>query len=384
MARASILLVIDGLEFGGGERVFLQLASGLKDRYQVFVATIPGGKFADELKTLRVESFPVNMTRQLAVKPIYQLRDIIRHNEIDLVHSQGARADFFARIAARIADAPHILCTVAMPVEGFDVSPLRKKIYRLLDQLSARYVKRFIVVSGALERALVEERGIPTHRVVKIYNGIEVNEYHPTQMKTGMRDQWGVARSAPLIGAIGRMVWQKGFEYFIQSAPNILEVIPEARFLLIGDGPLRADLEGLARELNIHDRVIFTGFRSDIPELLSAVDILVVPSLLEGFPMIMLEAMAMAKPIVATQIEGITEQISAGEDGILVPPKDPNTLAAEVLRLAQDKELSSRLGAAARRKVERCFSVEKMIKETEKVYLSHLRINTDEQLPILP
>jgi glycosyltransferase involved in cell wall biosynthesis len=336
------------------------------------------GSFADELETLKVESFPVNMTRQLAVKPIYQLRDIIRHNEIVLVHSQGARADFFARIAARIADAPHILCTVAMPVQGFDVSPLRKKIYRLLDQLTERYVKRFIVVSGALERALVQERGIPAHRVVRIYNGIEVKEYRPTQMKTGLRDQWGVARSVPLIGAIGRMVWQKGFKYLIQSVPNMLEVIPEARFLLVGDGPLRADLEGLVRELNIHDRVIFTGFRSDILEILSTIDILVAPSLLEGFPMITLEAMAMAKPIVATQIEGIIEQISEGEEGMLVPPKNPNALAAEVLRLVQDKELSSRLGAAARRKVESCFSVEKMIKETEKVYISHLKVNSDE------
>jgi glycosyltransferase involved in cell wall biosynthesis len=94
--------------------------------------------------------------------------------------------------------------------------------------------------------------------------------------------------------------------------------------------------------------------------------------------MITLEAMAMAKPIVATQIEGIIEQISEGEEGMLVPPKNPNALAAEVLRLVQDKELSSRLGAAARRKVESCFSVEKMIKETEKVYISHLKVNSDE------
>ena len=156
----------------------------------------------------------------------------------------------------------------------------------------------------------------------------------------------------------------------IQAAPAIQKASPEVWFLFVGEGPLRPDLQSLAQQLNVHDRAVFTGFRSDIQQILSAIDILVAPSLLEGFPMITLEAMAMSKPIVATQIQGIVEQISDEEEGLLVPSHNHKALAGAVVRLIRDKNLSLRVGAAARRKVETCFSVQKMIRETAKVYLS--------------
>ena len=365
----KVLLVIDNLEFGGGERVFLQLAAGLRDRFEIFVAATHGGEFEGRLRELDIQFFSVNMERHLSWKPIAQIRHIIRQNQIDLVHSQGARADFFARIAAKMADSPHILCTVAMPVEGFDVGPLKKRIYRLLDKFSGRYVERYIVVSDSLRTILTDGRGIPLQRVVKIYNGVELNQYDPDLKEGRLRDQLGIPQSVKLVGAMGRMVWQKGFEFFIKAIPDIISYAPENSFLLIGEGPLRSELENLSQQLNVSDKIIFTGFRSDIPQILSAIDILVVPSLLEGFPMITLEGMAMAKPIVATRINGIEEQISDGEEGLLVPPQSTKTLSAAVLELIQNNELASRLGTAARRKVETYFSVERMVGETEKVYL---------------
>jgi glycosyltransferase involved in cell wall biosynthesis len=373
--KSGILYVIDGLEFGGGERVFLQLASGLKDRYRINVATNTVGKFAHELRDLEIRTFSVDLSRQLSFKLVRQIRDIIRQNGIDLVHSQGARADFFARVSGRIADSRHILCTVAMPVEGFNVSPLRKIAYRFLDQLSGRYVDRFIVVSDSLKKILTEGRGIPTQRVVRIYNGIEVDLYHPDLKETSLRSNWGIGPTAPLIGAIGRMVWQKGFEFLIRAMPNVISASPETKLLVVGDGPLRIELETLAKQLNVFDKIIFTGFRSDVSLILSTIDILAVPSVLEGFPMIILEGMAMAKPIVATQIQGITEQLVQGKQAILVPPKNPDALADVLLKLIHDKELASGLGMAARRKAEADFSVERMVRETEKVYLSLLKAN---------
>jgi glycosyltransferase involved in cell wall biosynthesis len=379
----SILFVIDGLEFGGGERVFLQLASGLKDRYQILVATNTNGRFGHELKNLQIQTFSVEMGRQLALKPIRQIRDIILQNRITLVHSQGARADFFARISGKIADSHHIICTVAMPVEGFNVSPLRKIAYRFLDLLSGHYVDRFIVVSESLKRILTEGRGIPAQRVVRIYNGIEVDQYHPDLKETGLRSNWGISPTAPLIGAIGRMVWQKGFEFLIRAMPNVISASPGTRLLVVGDGPLRIELETLAKQLKVFDKIVFTGFRSDVSRILSTIDILAVPSVLEGFPMITLEGMAMAKPIVASQIQGITEQLEDGKQAILVPPKKPDALADAILKLIQDTEFAFRLRMAARRKVENYFSVEKMVSETEKVYLSVLKVNGNERLSLL-
>lgn len=373
MARISILFVIDGLEFGGGERVFLQLAAGLRDRYQVFVAAMPGGEFENELKQLKIQFLSVDISRRISFKPICQIKDIIRNNKIDLVHSQGARADFFARVAGRLAGVPNILCTIAMPVEGFDTGPLRKKIYRFMDWLSERYVERFIVVSDSLKKTLIKRRGISTHQIVRIYNGIELEQYRPNSEYGNLRKEWGVPEDVALIGAIGRMVSQKGFEYLIKAIPAIMKSFSKAKIVIVGDGPLKEGLEALGEGLKVKSSLIFTGFRSDIKEILSAIDILVIPSLLEGFPMITLEGMAMAKPIVATNIDGITEQITDGINGILVPPKDPSALAKAVIRVLKDKEWARAMGLSARGKVEQDFSVEKMVAETEKVYVSHLK-----------
>ena len=372
----SILLVIDNMEFGGGERVFLQLGAGLRGRYQVFVAAVPGGTFEQQVKQLGIKFYPVDMSKRFSLKPIGQIREIIRNNKINLVHSQGGRADFYARMAAKMLKPKvKIVNTVAMPVKGYDVGVLRKGVYRFFDRFSERYVHRFIVVSGVLRETLLSSYKIQPDKVIKIYNGIELDEYRLNDkevrsQKSEVRREFGLSKDAPVIGAIGRLVWQKGFEYLIQAIPDIVRHVPDAKFLLVGDGPLRQRLEALSEDLRVRDNVIFTGFRSDIKEMLSAIDVLVIPSLLEGFPMITLEAMAMAKPIVATNIDGITEQITDGVNGILVLPKGPIALAKAVVRVLNDKELAKTMGLAGRERVEQEFSVEKMVAKTEKVYQS--------------
>ena len=297
---------------------------------------------------------------------------MLQRNRIDLVHSQGARADFFARIASRLAGISHVLCTIAMPVEGFEVNLFKKKIYRFMDRLTEPFVERFIVVSESLKKTLVDGRGISAERVVRIHNGIECDEFLPDLKISNLRQQWGITPEVLVIGAVGRLVWQKGFEYLIQAIPEVVQILPNCRFLIVGEGPLRKTLEELATSLNVTEKVIFTGFTSDIKQVMANVDLLVIPSILEGFPMVTLEAMAMQKPIVATHIPGIIEQISDGEEGILVSPRNPSGLANAILLLMTDGELASKVGDGARKKVERKFSVERMVAETEKVYRSIL------------
>jgi len=372
----KILFVIDGLEFGGGERVFQQLAIGLKERFGIFIAATPAGKFEEGIKKINVKFYPVDMSSRFYLKPIQQLKGVIENEKIDLMHSQGARADYFARIAGRNIRSLHNVCTVAMPVEGFDVGPLRRMIYRKIDSFTEKYVEKFIVVSDILKQMLVQKRGIPAGRTMRIYNGIELEHYCPDTGNGQARRELGVSDDVPLVGAVGRMVWQKGFEFLIRAIPEVVQAVPDAKFIFVGDGPLKDQLIVKSEQLNVRSRIIFAGFRSDLKEILSAMNLLVIPSLLEGFPMVTLEGMAMAKPIVATKIDGINEQITSGESGILVPPRNPIALAEAILKLIHDKELSKRLGRSARNKVEKEFSVEKMIAETEKVYLSLLEANS--------
>jgi glycosyltransferase involved in cell wall biosynthesis len=331
--KASILFVIDGLEFGGGERGFLQLIRGLPcERYNIHVATSPEGGFFKVLTGMGIDVVPLDLRKRVNVKNIKRLSKIIRERKINIVHSQGGRADFYARMAAKmLRQKVKIVSTIQMPVEGYDVGALRKWVYRFFDWFSERYVYRFIVVSEVLRETLLGGHKIQPDKVIKIYNGIELDEYRPSgkevrSQKSEVSREFGLSKDVPVIGAIGRMVWQKGFEYLIQAIPDIVQDVPDAKFLLVGDGPLKDKLKVRSEKLKVADRIIFTGFRSDIKEILSAIDVLVIPSLLEGFPMVTLEAMAMAKPIVATRIDGITEQITDGVDGILVPPKDPSAL----------------------------------------------------------
>lgn len=368
----SILYIIDGFEFGGGERVFLQLASILRNDYKVIVASTGCGRFEREIRDLGVDFHSIDFNKRISWNTIKSIKDIIQKNEVQIIHSQGARVDLLSRIAGKWAKVPKIVCTIAMPVEGFDVKIVRKFFYRLADRISERYVDAFLVVSNTLYRLLTESRGISSQKVIRVYNGIEVDQYTAKEKNSGLLKEWGIPTMAKVVGSVGRLVWQKGYKYLIKAMPKVLERFPETRLIVVGEGPLKKELEMMARELKIDEMVIFTGAREDINEVLSCFDLFVIPSVNEGFPIVTLEAMAMSKPIIATRINGITEQIIDGKTGILVPSHHPELLTKAILQLIQDRELSEKLGMAARIAVEREFSIEKMIENTEKVYLELL------------
>lgn len=364
----TLLYVIDNMEFGGGERVFLQLASALRDHFKVFVAASPGGRFEEGLSGLGIRLIPVDMRQRPSFKPISELVRIIKEKKITLVHSQGGRADFFARVAGKMARVPYIVSTVAMPVEGYDVGRWRKAVYNFLDRLTERYVDRFIVVSEVLKETLIKGHKIPPHKVVRIYNGIEIGQYRHDATYADLRKEWGVPSHVPLIGAIGRLVWQKGLTHLLQAMPLVFQEYPDTRLILVGDGPLQEDLRDQVRDLGIEASVFFVGFRIDIPAVLAALDLLVVPSVLEGFPMTTLEAMAMAKPIVATDINGIREEIHNGKTGILIPPADPQALAEGIKQMLKDRTQAKNLGTEARKHVEEMFDIKQQVALHEEVY----------------
>lgn len=375
--KKRILYVIDGIEFGGGERVFAQLLNGLpEDRFEPYLASAPNDAFLKNIKSKNLVFYPVDFSNRFNPLPLMRLYRIVKSQRIDIVHSQGARADFFARIAAKLAKVPIIISTVQMLVEGYNVGYLKRFLYQTFDRFSERFVDYFLVVSSVLKENMIEVHGIPPDKIIKIYNGIETDYYKPVgneEMRYKIRREFAVNDSDILIASLGRLVWQKGFEYFLHAIPEILREIPDARFILVGDGPLRPELERLAVELGEGDKIIFAGYRSDVRDVLAALDIVVIPSVLEGFPMITLEAMAMAKPIVAAKIDGITEQITDGINGILTPPKDSSAIAQAIITLINNRGKAKAMGLAARKKVEQEFSVDKMVAETEKVYLSLLR-----------
>ena len=375
---ANILYIIEGITFGGGERVFMQLAEGMKAKgYGITVGCVPRGVFAKRLRELGIEVEGFNMDSKYNIRVIFQMAKFMKQKNIHIVHTQGGRAPFFGRIAARLAKVPIVISTVAMLLSReshSDVNRLKRTVYLLIDKLTSGYVDRFLVLSEPHREALNTDYNIERSKVIKIYNGIEFHKYDAISGDgLRVRKELGIALSSSIVGVIGRLAWEKGLPFFLQAASKVTATFPEIKFLIVGDGPLKAELEKLSNELNIRQNCIFTGFRQDIPDILSAVDMLVMSSLYEGMPMVILEAMAASKPVIATKVGGIPEMVRDGETGILVPPEDADALAGSMLTLLKNKNRARQMGLAGRRCVEDHFDVEVMVQNTEAVYQELMR-----------
>ena len=368
--RISVLYVVENTSFGGGERGFGQLAIGLnQDRFQTFLAAHPGGKLEKVVRRAGIPFFPVDMSRKVNFRTIGYLSRLISEHRIHIVHSMGARADFFARMACRKNPSTAVVCTVAMLVEGFDVGFPRKAVYKIADRYSAKYVTQYITVSKAVKNRLVEERAIHADKVSVIYNGVELDRYNPNLYDSEeMRRSLDIKGDHPIIGTIGRLVYQKGLSYFLKAAELVYSEKKQVRFVIIGHGPEETNLKHLAESLGISHVCMFPGLRFDIARLLSIFDVFVLPSVLEGLPRTIIEAMAMKRPIVATNIDGVREQLRDNITGLLVPPADPKALAVAIVNILDDQKKAERLGSEARKDAQRLFDLKNTLARVERIY----------------
>ncbi|MFQ5803674.1 MAG: glycosyltransferase [Candidatus Methylomirabilales bacterium] len=372
--KPKILYVIDNLEFGGGEQGFAQLAGALRDRYEILFACQPGGLLAERLKQIGIRIRPLDFRRQVSPSRIIRLMAMIKEEGIHLVHTTGARADFYTRIAARLAGAPVVVSTITMLVEGYEVSSLKRTLYRAAIRLSERYCDGFIAVSNAVRRVLVEDHRIPTANVVMIHNsGIELDTFKPDGRDgLELRRELDLHPEGPIVGTIGRLVYQKAYDVFLRAASLVLRAVPDAQFVIVGEGPLRPTLERMKDDLGLHT-CRFAGFRSDIPNMLSLMDVFALASILEGSPVVILEALGAVRPIVATRINGVTDVVQHGVTGLLVPPGDPAALADAIVSLLKDRELSCRLAEAGQKLVEERFALRRMVEEVDRFYTTLLQ-----------
>jgi len=368
--RIRILYVIGNTSFGGGERGFGQLSTGLsRSRFRTFLAAHPGGELEEIVRQAGVTFFPVDMSRKVNFTTLRQLSTLISQNSIHIVHSMGSRADFFARLACKNRPSTAVVSTVAMPVEGYDVGRIRKAVYKIADRYTARYVTRFIAVSKALKGRLIRDRGMTADRVSVIYNGVELVRYNPHLYEPEeIRRSLSITDDYPVIGTIGRLVYQKGFSHFLEAARYVYSKKQKVRFVIVGQGPEEAALKHLAESLGISQVCTFAGLRFDVAPILSAFDLFVLSSVLEGLPRIVIEAMAMKRPIIATDIDGVREELTHNETGLLVPPANSKALANAILSLLEDRDKARQLGSEARKRAEQLFDLENTIKRVENLY----------------
>jgi L-malate glycosyltransferase len=370
--RVRLLTFTTLFAIGGTERHVASLADGLDySRFELeFGCLRRSGEF---LADIEARGLTVN---EYAVRRLYgphtvaqQLRFArsLRRRRIQIMHSYNFYPNVFAIPAARLARTPIVLASIRDT--GAYLTPRQRHVQRLACRLADH-----ILVNAEAVRQWLTAEGYDPSRISVIRNGLDLARFTSVGDAAALRRELRLPEGAPLVAMLSRLSRMKGVEDFLDAAATVSARVPDAHFLVIGDtidpdGPrYRRELEDRAARLGLGTRVVFTGFRLDVPRLLSAVAVSVLPSLSEGLSNTILESMAAGAPVVATRVGGSAEALEDGVDGLLVPPRDPAALSRAIGWVLEHPEASRELGRRARVRVAEEFSLTRMIRETECLY----------------
>jgi glycosyltransferase involved in cell wall biosynthesis len=351
----NVLQLIPTLDRSGAEKQMVLLACGLpKDRFRVAVAALTRlGPLEGELHEAGIPIALIGKRHKIDPFAFSRLARFLRAGQFDVVQTWIFAANVYGRLAARRAGVP-VVVTAEMAVDLWK-GRAQLEIDRRLARITDRVVGNSRAVVDFYRRA-----GIPEERLACIPSGIAEEEpplVDPAQVRAAL----GIPADSPVVLFAGRLAPQKGVKDLLEALDVLQHVRPELHTLIVGDGPLRGTLEGLARSFDLRGRVQFLGHREDVPRLLAAADLLVLPSLYEGLPNVVLEAMRFRKPVVATAAPGTTEVVVHDQTGLLVPVQNPTELARAIRAVIDNPVLARRLGEAGRIRAETEFRVETMV-----------------------
>jgi len=292
----------------------------------------------------------------------------IKRGGYTIVHTNSSKAGILGRWAAYLAGVPIIVHTVHGWGHHERQHPLVRRFYVLLERATQRFTARLIVVSPRnAEKGLSDGIGTP-EKYVTIRSGIELDRFRqPTRPREAVRAELGIPPESAVVGTVTRLSPQKAPLDFVAAAAHVAAQRPDVHFVVVGDGPLRAEVEARVAALELTGRVHLTGIRRDVPDLLHSFDLFALTSLWEGLPRVLPQAMAARLPIVATAVDGNAEAVTDGVNGFLTPPGDPQAMAAALLRLLDDPALASRIGDAGRSRAE-AFGARKMVSDIAALY----------------
>lgn len=360
-----MLQVVGGSKFGGAVWVIMSYVEALQEHGCEVTVCTSVEPVADVFRAAGCEIVSIEeMTREINpwrdLVALIKLTRVCRQGRFEVVHTHTSKGGFIGRAAARLAGVPVVLHTAHGFAFHESSSPVAAAVYTRLERLAGRWSDNLLTVSDFHRRWAIRERLAAPERIVTVRNGISRSRLVVVRDRREVRGELGIEENEVLLISIGRLATQKGLRTLIQALPKTLQQGVRARLVLVGEGPLRAELDEQVTALNLKSVVSFLGFRSDVADILNASDIVIAPSLWEGLSISVLEAMALAKPIVATNIGSNLELIEDGVSGLLVPPNDPERLADTILTLALDPETASGYGAAARERFESGFTEEAM------------------------
>jgi glycosyltransferase involved in cell wall biosynthesis len=373
--KLKVVTLIDQLTMqGGAERVASQLAMRIDpERFESTICATrfdpanPEGTEPIVQRELAAHGVGVvGLGRRQGKLDLHRLRGLatlLRRERVDVLHAHMFTSNVYGALLGRLARVPVVISHEHS--WSFEGEPVRK----LLDRhVIARLSDRFIAVSREDERRMIEIEGVRPEKIEVVPNGIEAMR----ATGTDVRAELGIEPGAPLIGSVGVLRPEKAFDVLAAAVKLLLPARPDLKLAIVGDGwpePVAA-LEAAIESLGVTDAVKLVGFRGDIPDFLASLDVAVSSSLREGSPLSVMEYMGAGKPIVATRVGGVPDLIDDGEHGLLVPPGDPEALAAAIGRLLDDRALADRLGHAAAERCAREFSFDVAVRRFEDLYES--------------
>lgn len=361
-----LLFVTSHRVWGGGEEWFVSMARGLEDRgHRVHFVCQPGGPVAERARAANLEVHELSIRGELNPKTYRYFAALFKEHRYDAALVARSREAKIVGMAAKVAGGPPLI-RVYGNHKPIPETPIYRYTYTKL-------VRHIVAPSQAICDLLRESHPwLPKDSVQRIAIGVEPAPGTPKsdteKAREEVRSELGLTNGVPLIASIGRLEDIKGHRFLIEALARLRRStngVSAARGIVVGDGCLKDSLVTLAEESGVGDRVTLPGFRSDVGAVLNAADIVAMPSLSEGFPLAVLEAMMAGRPVVASRVGGIPEMIVDGETGLLVPPKDPGALASALAWLIASPSLRDRLGKAAKERALREFHRPRMLDRLE-------------------
>ena len=368
--KIHILQLVEGFNLGGAERKLLELVKCMDhDRFKIVVCSlglqVTKKTIRDEFEKLKdkgVEVIEIPRKHRIDVSLIHKLITLVKHHKIDIIMTTLFYADIMGVIVGKLTQVKAVFTWEASPTSEWLI-PRRLISYRLL----IRWCDKIISVSQDTANFLINKRGVNPDKITVIHYGVDLNKYYIGN-GFAVREKLGIGEKDEVIGVVSRLHHQKGHAVLIEASSDIIKRYPRTKFLIIGDGDYRSALENMVARKKLNKNYIFLGSRDDIPELLQAIDIFTLPSYSEGLPNVVLEAMASQKPIVATSVGGIKEAVVNRVTGLLVPPKDSDSLGNALCELLGNPAEALEFGKKSRKRAEEIFSLGKQIESFENLF----------------
>ncbi len=391
MARIKVIHIITRFDKGGSaENTFLTIRGLDKDQYDVLLIRGPSleSPMGEEEKRAVDDNLSETqrsgvriMTVETLVRNVHPLQDartfralwrIFLSERPRVVHTHTSKAGILGRWAARLSRTPIIIHTPHGHVFWGYFNRGMSFFYAFLERATARITDKIITLTEQEKKDHLALHIAPADKFEVIHSGVDLDKFR--QVHTSRREfkeALGVPVDGLVVGSAGRLTEIKGYGFLIEAAKEVLAVLPDTYFLLLGDGELTADLKRAASSLGVQDRFRFLGWQRNVADVMNAFDIFVLPSLNEGMGKVIVEAMAMGKPVVASRVGGILDLVDHGTNGLLVPPADPTALAEAILRLLDDPDERSRMGTKGRETAGR-YDAASMVQKIDKLYMTCL------------